>query len=80
MLTVANPQGWMLRDLILRMANEVGTKVKLVGVPWPVIYTALKSAETLGVKMGFRSDSVISLVYQNPAPEFSTDVPVRAFQ
>jgi len=79
-LTVANPKPWLLRDLILRMASEEGKTVKLVGVPWRVIHTALKTAETLGLKLGFRSDSVISLVYQNPAPEISDDLPVREFQ
>jgi nucleoside-diphosphate-sugar epimerase len=79
-LTVANPKPWLLRDLILRMATEQGKTVKLVGVPWWVIYTALKTAETLGVKLGFRSDSVISLVYQDPAPQFAADLPVREFR
>ena len=79
-LTVANPKPWLLRDLILRMAAEEGKTVKLVGVPWRVIYTALKTAETLGLKLGFRSDSVISLVYQDPAPKIATDLPVREFR
>ena len=78
-LTVANPKPWLLRDLILRMATEEGKTVKLVSVPWRVIYTALKTAETLGLKLGFRSDSVISLVYQNPTPQIASDLPVRSF-
>jgi nucleoside-diphosphate-sugar epimerase len=79
-LTVANPKPWLLRDLILRMAAEEGKTVKLVGVPWRVIYTALKTAETLGLKLGFRSDSVVSLVYQDPAPKIADDLPVREFR
>ena len=78
-LTVANPKPWLLRDLILRMATEEGKTVKLVSVPWRVIYTALKTAETLGLKLGFRSDSVISLVYQDPAPQIASELPVRSF-
>jgi nucleoside-diphosphate-sugar epimerase len=79
-LTVANPQGWLLRDLILRMAAEQGKQVTLVGVPWRLIHAALKTAETAGLKPGFRSDSVVSLVYQDRTPEFSRDVPARPFQ
>ena len=79
-LTVANPKPWLLRDLILRMTAEEGKTVKLVGVPWQVIYTALKTAETLGLKLGFRSDSVTSLVYQDRAPEFAVDLPIREFR
>ena len=79
-LTVANPKSWLLRDLILRIAIEEGKTVKLVGLPWRVIYTALKTAETIGLKLAFRSDSVISLVYQDPAPQIASDLPLREFR
>jgi len=78
-LTAANPKLWLLRDLILRMASEQGTSVKLTGVPWKLIYAALKTAETLGLKPGFRSDSVVSLVYQDPSPHFTDEVELRPF-
>ena len=78
-VTVAHPKPWLLRDLILRLAADAGKTVRLVGVPWRVIYVGLKTAETLGLKLGFRSDSVVSLVYQDPAPQISTDLPVREF-
>jgi len=45
-----------------------------------VIYASLKIGESFGLKIGFRSDSVISLVYQDPAPQFSSDLPVREFR
>jgi nucleoside-diphosphate-sugar epimerase len=79
-LTVANPRPWLLRDLILRIAAEEGKTIKLVGVPWRVIHATLKTSEILGLKLGFRSDSVISLVYQDPAPQFAADHPVREFK
>jgi len=79
MLTVANPKPWQLRELILRMAGEQGTTVKLAVIPWRLIYAALKTAETLGLKFSFRSDSVVSLVYQDPSPQFMNDVALRPF-
>jgi nucleoside-diphosphate-sugar epimerase len=79
-LTVANPRPWLLRDLVLRMAEEAGKTVKLIGVPWRVIYSVLRTAEFLGLKLSFRSDSVISLVYQDPAPQIALDLPVREFK
>lgn len=79
-LTVAHPTPWLLRDLVLRLAADEGKRVRLVGVPWRMIYAALKTAELLRVKLTFRSDSVTSLVYQDPAPRFSAEVPARAFQ
>lgn len=78
-LTVAHPKPWMLRDLILRIAAEEGKQVKLVNVPWRLVYVALKSAETVGLKLSFRSDSLLSLVYPNPSPSFSNEIPVRSF-
>ena len=78
-LTVANPRVWMLRDLILRMAAEEGKTVRLVGIPWRLIYSGLRGAEMMGLKLGFRSDSVVSLVYQDPKPGFSREVGVREF-
>ena len=80
-LTLANPKPWLLRDLVLRLAAEQGTKVKLVGIPWSLIYGGLKTAEMLGLKLNFRSDSVLSLVRQNANPTFDSvrPVPLRPF-
>jgi len=79
-LTVANPRPWPFGDLIHRIAAEQGKSVKLLRVPWRFIYAGLKSAEGAGLKLSFRSDSVISLVYQDPAPAFSTELDLREFQ
>jgi nucleoside-diphosphate-sugar epimerase len=78
-LTVANREPWLLRDLVLHLAAQQGKIVQLVGVPWQLIYAALKTAETLGLKLNFRSDSVVSLVYQNTHPEFSSEIAVRPY-
>jgi nucleoside-diphosphate-sugar epimerase len=78
-LTLAHEEPWMLRDLILGMAEKEGKKITPVDIPWWLIYGGLKAAETVGVKLGFRSDSLLSLVYQNRAPKFSREVSVRRF-
>ncbi len=78
-LTVSNPKAWMLRDLILRMAKERGTNVRLVGMPWRLVYGGLWMAEKLGLRLSFRADSVLSLVRQDPSPAFSSEVTVREF-
>jgi nucleoside-diphosphate-sugar epimerase len=62
---------WTLRELISMMAKRAGRNPALLPVPWRLVWTGLKTAEMLGLKLGFRSDSVISLIYQNPAPDFS---------
>jgi len=78
-LTLAHPRAWLLRDLILGMASKEGKTVKLAGVPWRLVYAALKTAEVLGVKIGFRSDSLLGLVYHNRTPHFASELPARPF-
>ena len=70
-LTIANPEMWRFRDLVLACAARLGRPVKLVSVPWRAVYLALKTAEAAGVRLSFRSDSVLSLVNQNRSPDFS---------
>ena len=79
LLTVAHPSGQMLRDLITGIAASQNKQIKTVQVPWRAVYGGLKLAESLGLKLGFRSDSVLSLIHANPKPAFSTEIPVRPF-
>ena len=54
-----------------RLALEAGRKIVLVPVPWQLLYAAFRTAEGLGLKLGFKSDSIVSFIYQNPAPDFA---------
>jgi hypothetical protein len=62
---------WLLRDVVHVIAESQGWKVRLLRVSWPAVYSALKMAELTGARLYFRSDSVLSLVFQNPAPDFT---------
>ena len=70
-ITVANPHPWPFRDLVLNLARAQGRKVTLIPLPWPLLYAGLRAGEILGRKMPFRSDSVVSFVHQDPAPDFT---------
>jgi nucleoside-diphosphate-sugar epimerase len=70
-ITVANPHPWPFRDIVRNLARAQGRKVTLIPLPWPLLYAGLRAGEIVGRKMPFRSDSVISFVYQDPAPDFS---------
>jgi nucleoside-diphosphate-sugar epimerase len=70
-MVAASPQGWRLRDLLRRLADAQHRRTKLIPLPWRPIWLALKALEVVGIPTNFRSDSVISLVRQNPAPDFS---------
>jgi nucleoside-diphosphate-sugar epimerase len=71
LITVAQPEAVRFRNLLLHIAAEEGRSVSLIPVPWPIIFVALWSAEHLGLGSNFRSDSVLSFVYQDIAPDFS---------
>lgn len=75
-LTAAHQQPWPFRQLLLEIARGLGKKIKLVPIPWRLVWAGLKSAEACGLKLNFRSDSLVSLMYQNPHPDFSPNAAV----
>jgi nucleoside-diphosphate-sugar epimerase len=70
-LTIAQPDGIAFRTLLRHIASAQGRHLILIPIPWRVLYAGLKLAETAGLKLKFRSDSVISFVFQNPSPDFT---------
>ena len=70
-ITLANPHPWPFRDLVRGIARAEGRGVTFIPVPWRLLHAGLRIGERLGRKLPFRSDSVISFVYQDPAPDFS---------
>jgi nucleoside-diphosphate-sugar epimerase len=66
-VVIAHPKPWPLRDLLTAMAPA--KKLTFIPVPWWFVWLAIKTAETLGLKPGFKSDGVISLVYQDKNPD-----------
>jgi len=69
--TAAHAEPWPFKKLLLAIARGLGRQPKFIPLPWRFIWLGLKSAETLGVRLNFRSDSLVSLMYQNPRPDFS---------
>jgi nucleoside-diphosphate-sugar epimerase len=72
-LTAANAQPWAFKQLLSEIARALGKKPKFIPLPWRLVWAGLKSAELCGVRLNFRSDSLVSLMYQNPAPDFSAN-------
>lgn len=70
-LTAANEQPWRFKQLILEIAHAAGKKPIFIPLPWRLIWLVIKCAEACGIKLKFRSDSLVSLIYQNPKPDFS---------
>ncbi|MGA3283150.1 MAG: NAD-dependent epimerase/dehydratase family protein [Verrucomicrobiota bacterium] len=72
-LTAAHEQPWPFKQLLLEIARGLDKKVKFVPLPWRLVWAGLKMAETCGVRLNFRSDSLVSLMYQNQNPDFSAN-------
>jgi nucleoside-diphosphate-sugar epimerase len=69
--TAANERPWVFKQLLLEIAHGQNKKIKLIPLPWRLVWAGLKTAEICGVRLNFRSDSLISLMNQNAAPDFS---------
>jgi nucleoside-diphosphate-sugar epimerase len=70
-ITVAREQGWELKEILAQIARALGRRVTFLPVPWHLAWLGLKGLELAGARPNFRSDSLISLVYQNPCPSFA---------
>ena len=82
-LTAANAEPWPFKKLLLEIARSQHKEIKFIPLPWRLVWAGLKTAEICGLKLNFRSDSLVSLMHQNPAPDFSANATVglkcRAF-
>jgi nucleoside-diphosphate-sugar epimerase len=72
-LTAANETPWLFKQLLLEIARGQNKKIKFIPLPWRLVWLGLKSAEICGLKLNFRSDSLVSLMNQNPSPDFSAN-------
>lgn len=70
-VVVASPRCWPMRELITALARRQGRGPRFVSVPWRAVWLGLKAAELARLRLGYRSDSVISLLNQDPKPDFS---------
>ena len=67
-LGVANPRRVSFSEIMRTLRGSVTVKpLRAVPVPFAVVYRALCTAEAVGVRAGFRADSLLGLM--NPAPD-----------
>jgi hypothetical protein len=71
-VTVAHEQPWPLRELLSEIASGLGKEVFFFPVPWRLAWAGLRLGEILRIPLDFRSDSLMSLVHQNPIPTFNS--------
>ena len=63
---------WPMRDLLVELARRQGRQPRFMPVPWQPVWAGLRLAEMAHLPVPYRSDSVVSLVYQDPKPDFES--------
>ena len=68
-VAVGHPQLVTLRDMLERMARVRGRTPRFVPVPGGLVMLGLRSAEAVGLRLRFRSDSLLTLQGPDPVVE-----------
>jgi nucleoside-diphosphate-sugar epimerase len=71
-VVAAAPWAWPMRDLLVELARRQGRHPRFLPVPWQPVWAGLRLAEMAHLPVPYRSDSVVSLVYQDPKPDFDS--------
>jgi nucleoside-diphosphate-sugar epimerase len=71
-VVAAAAKPWPMHDLLAELARRQGAHPRFFSVPWQPVWAGLRLAEIAHVPVPYRSDSVVSLVYQDPRPEFGS--------
>ena len=66
MISVAHPVPVPLRDLMTAFAAREGHNCHFVKIPWQPVYGLLRAAESVGLHLPFRADSLLALVRGAP--------------
>ena len=69
-ISAAPAQKITLRELVETIAKKNNQRVFFVPLPWRILLAGLKTLEALHLPAPFRSDSLLGIVFQNPAPKF----------
>jgi nucleoside-diphosphate-sugar epimerase len=71
-VVAASPRPWAMRELLAELARRQGRRPRFVPVPWQPVWAGLRLAELVHLPVPYRSDSVVSLVYQDRRPDFES--------
>ena len=71
-VVAASPRAWPLRDLLTVLARRQDRHPRFLRVPWQPVWAGLRLAELAHLPVQYRSDSVISLIYQDRNPDFAS--------
>jgi nucleoside-diphosphate-sugar epimerase len=69
-VNLAHPEPVSLADMLRAFARQHEKNPVFLPVPWRLLWLPLRVAEAAGLNLRFRSDSLVSLMNQDPAPDF----------
>jgi len=70
-IILASPEPLQFREILERMAKSLSRRVIFLPIPSFLPYIFLRFLEIIGIQPPFKSDSLISLMNQDPDPDFS---------
>ena len=73
----AYPQLLTFREILEHLAEQAGKNPRFFSFPGWALLAGLKGAELLKIPLPFKSDSLVSLLHQNPTPIFSKVIPFK---
>jgi len=81
-IVAACEKGMTFREILLTLAQKREKKLWFVPAPWRAAWLVLRIAEAAGIRMRLRSDSLVSLLNQNPdfGPARRTGIQFRDFR
>jgi nucleoside-diphosphate-sugar epimerase len=77
-IIAANEHPMTLKQILGSLAAAANKSVLLVPFPWRILWAGLVAAEWLHLPIRFRSDSLVSLINQDPQPDFTATRALRA--
>lgn len=69
-IILASPEPLQFREILERMAKSLSRRVIFLPIPSFLPYIFLRFLEIIGIQPPFKSDSLISLMNQDPDPDF----------
>jgi len=73
----AYPEPLTFRTILERLAEQAGRKPRFISVPGWAPLAGLRGAEFFKISLPFKSDSLVSLLHQDPSPMFSRMISFR---
>ncbi len=69
-IVAASSEGYRFIDFLRILSNSLEKRHIFVPIPWQIIWMTLKCFELFGLKLGYKSDSIVNLMHVNLKLDF----------